>query len=214
MPSETIKLIDDAFGYLFEPELIEAIDRHMILKTATAGTVLMEIGQPFPGIPLLLSGSMKIFREDDHGNELLLYYIESGDTCAMSLTFNPKQSKSTIRAVVEEDARFVIVPLELMDQWMAEFPSWRAFVISSFNTRLNEMLETIDNLAFRKLDERLWQYLADKVKITGTTLLSLTHYEIAEELNSSRVVISRLLKQLESQNKLVLHRNKIEMRHF
>lgn len=211
MPSSTIKLLTDTFGYLFEPELIDAIDRNMILKTAQAGTVLMEIGKPFPGIPLLLSGSLKIFREDDQGNELLLYYIESGDTCAMSLTFNTKQTKSTIRAVVEEDARFIIIPVDMMDKWMVEYKSWREFVINSFNTRLNEMLDTIDNLAFKKLDERLWQYLVDKVKISGTTDLALTHFEIAEELNSSRVVISRLLKQLESQGKLILHRNKIEM---
>lgn len=211
MPSRTHNLITEKFGYLFEPELIEAIYSNMLLKEASAGTVLIEIGQTFPGIPLLLSGSLKVFREDDQGNELLLYYIESGDTCAMSLTFDPKLLKSTIRAVVEEDAQFLIIPIAFLDKWMVQFASWRSFIIGSFNHRLTEMLDTIDNLAFKQLDERLKNYLSDKVKINGTTSLHLTHFEIAEELNSSRVVISRLLKQLESQGNLILHRNKIEM---
>jgi len=211
MPSNTITLITEAFGYLFEPELIEAIDQNMVLKTAVSGTIIMDIGQVFPGIPLLLSGSLKIFREDDQGNELLLYYIESGDTCAMALSFDAKLTKSTIRAVVEEDAQFIIIPISVLDKWMSEFASWRSFVINSFNFRLNEMLDTIDSLAFKKLDDRLWHYLSDKVKISGSTNLLLTHFEIAEELNSSRVVISRLLKQLESHGRLKLHRNRIEM---
>jgi len=211
MPSTTLSLITEKFGYLFEPELIQAIHANMLLKEASAGTVLIEIGQTFPGIPLLLSGSLKVFREDDLGNELLLYYIESGDTCAMSLTFDPKLLKSTIRAVVEEDAQFMIIPIVFLDKWMVQFSSWRSFIIGSFNHRLTEMLDTIDSLAFKQLDERLINYLSDKVKINGTTSLHLTHFEIAEELNSSRVVISRLLKQLESQGNLILHRNKIEM---
>ena len=211
MPSNTIALLTEAFGYLFEPALIEAIDQKMVLKTAVSGTIIMEIGQTFLGIPLLLSGSLKIFREDDQGNELLLYYIESGDTCAMTLSFDPKQTKSAIRAEVEEDAEFIIIPISVLDKWMVEFPSWRSFIMNSFNSRLNELLETIDSLAFKKLDERLVHYLSDKVKIAGTTNLLLTHFEIAEELNSSRVVISRLLKQLESHGKLKLHRNRIEM---
>lgn len=214
MPSNTITLLTEAFGYLFEPALIEAIDQKMVLKTAVSGTIIMEIGQTFLGIPLLLSGSLKIFREDDQGNELLLYYIESGDTCAMTLSFDSKQTKSAIRAEVEEDAQFIIIPISVLDKWMVEFPSWRSFIMNSFNNRLNELLETIDSLAFKKLDERLIHYLNDKVKIAGTTNLLLTHFEIAEELNSSRVVISRLLKQLESHGKLKLHRNRIEMHVF
>lgn len=211
MQQDLLPLITDKFGYLFEEELLKAIAANARLRTAESGTVLIEIGQTFPGIPLLLEGSLKVFREDNLGNELLLYYIESGDTCAMSLTFDPKQLKSTIRAVVEEAATFVIIPVSLLDQWMVEFPSWRSFVIDSFNMRLTELLDTVDSLAFRKLDERLISYLSDKVKITGSPQLHLTHFEIAEELNSSRVVISRLLKQLESQKRLILHRNMLEM---
>lgn len=211
MQQNLLPFITDKFGYLFEDELLKAIATNARLRTAGSGTVLIEIGQTFPGIPLLLEGSLKVFREDNAGNELLLYYIESGDTCAMSLTFDPKQLKSTIRAVVEEDATFVIIPVTLLDQWMVEFPSWRSFIINSFNMRMTEMLDTIDSLAFRKLDERLVSYLSDKVKITGSPQLHLTHFEIAEELNSSRVVISRLLKQLESQKRLILHRNMLEM---
>lgn len=210
-PSNSIEQITDSFGYLFEPALLAEIDKVGIWTSVKAQTSFIEVGDPIPGMPLLLTGSMKIMREDLKGDELLLYYLESGDTCAMTLTCCMSDSKSQIRAIVEEDADLIIIPVAKMEQWIVDFRSWRSFVLNSYNNRLNELLTAIDSLAFKKLDERLWSYLVDKVKITSSTDLTITHNEIAYELNSSRVVISRLLKQLENQGKIKMHRNSLEI---
>lgn len=214
MPSNTLEKLNTEFGYLFEEKLIQEIDKVATFYSGKANDTFLEIGDKIPGMPLLLAGSMKIFREDDQGNELLLYYLESGDTCAMTLTCCMGNAVSNVRVILEEDSELVLVPVEKMEQWIVEFRSWRSFVLGSYNNRLNELLNAIDSLAFKKLDERLWNYLVDKVKITGSMELQITHHEIAEELNSSRVVISRLLKQLENNRKLNLHRNTIEMLEF
>lgn len=213
-PLNSIDQLNDAFGYLFEPALIEAINKVGIWHTVPAQTTFIDVGEFIPGMPLLLEGAFKILREDEKGDELLLYYIESGDTCAMTLTCCMGNSKSQIRAIVEEDARLVMIPVEKMEQWIVEFRSWRSFVLNSYNNRLNELLTAIDALAFKKLDERLWNYLTDKVKITSSTELHITHHEIADELNSSRVVISRLLKQLENQGRIKMHRNSLDVLAF
>ncbi len=213
-PLNSIDQLTDAFGYLFEKELIEEIDKIGTWHAAPAQTTFIDVGQKLPGMPLLLEGSLKVMREDEKGDELLLYYIESGDTCAMTLTCCMGNALSQIRAVVEEDARLVMVPTAKMEEWIVKYRTWRSFVLNSYNNRMNEMLNAIDALAFKKLDERLWMYLTDKVKVTSNTMLSLTHNDIADELNSSRVVISRLLKQLENQGKIKMHRNSIEVLEF
>lgn len=213
-PLNSIEQLTEAFGYLFEPELINEIDKVGIWQSAPSQSTFIDVGQPVPGMPLLMEGSLKIMREDEKGDELLLYYIESGDTCAMTLTCCMGNSISQIRAIVEEDARLVMIPVEKMEQWIVDFRSWRSFVLNSYNNRLNELLSAIDSLAFKKLDERLWNYLVDKVKVTSSTDLHITHNEIAYELNSSRVVISRLLKQLENQGKIKMNRNSLEVLDF
>lgn len=213
-PSNSIEQITESFSYLFEPALLAEIDKVGIWTSVKAQTSFIEVGDPIPGMPLLLTGSMKIMREDLKGDELLLYYLESGDTCAMTLTCCMSDSKSQIHAIVEEDADLIIIPVAKMEQWIVDFRSWRSFVLNSYNNRLNELLTAIDSLAFKKLDERLWSYLVDKVKITSSTDLTITHNEIAYELNSSRVVISRLLKQLENQGKIKMHRNSLEIIDF
>ncbi len=129
----------------------------------------------------------------------------------MTMTCCLGNSKSEIRAVAEQDATLILIPVSKMDEWVTRYKSWRNFVFESYNSRLKEMLEAIDSLAFMKLNERLHKYLSDKVKVTGDTMISSTHQEIAYELHSSRVVISRLLKQLEREKKIVLHRNRIEV---
>jgi CRP/FNR family transcriptional regulator len=213
-PLNSIDQLIDAFGYLFEDELLQEIDKSGTWNFASAHSTFIDVGQKLPGMPLLLEGSLKVIREDENGDELLLYYIESGDTCAMTLTCCMGNAVSQIRAVVEEDIRLVIVPTEKMEEWIVKYRTWRSFVLNSYNNRMNELLNAIDALAFKKLDERLWMYLTDKVKVTSSTLLSITHNEVAYELNSSRVVISRLLKQLELQGKIKMHRNSIEVLDF
>ena len=165
-------------------------------------------------MPLLLSGAIKILRNDNDGDELLLYFLERGDTCAMTLTCCLGHKKSEIKAVAEVDTDLIMVPIEKMEVWTAKYKSWRQFVFESYHSRLMELLETIDNIAFLKMDERLLKYLKEKAIVNKSTTIKNTHQEIAFELHTSRVVISRLLKKLENQNKIQLQRNQIELLAF
>lgn len=202
------------FNYLFDSELIDKIANVAFLKTFKKSDIIIDIGQDLNYIPLLISGNIKVLREDDNGDELLLYVLESGDTCAMSLTCCMVKSVSKIRAIADEDVTVIMIPIENMKLWFNTNESWRNFILQSYQVRFDEMLETIDTLAFMKMDERLFKYLTDHVKLSASTNLEITHQEIAEDLHTSRVVISRLLKQLERENKIELGRNKISVLDF
>lgn len=204
-------LLEPFFETIFEPALMHELETASQLIHVPKDSEIMDVGSEIKGIPVIVEGTIKIMREDENGNEILLYYVEAGDTCAMTLNCCVNKMKSSVRAIVEEDSKIVLFPLEKMDEWLIKYESWRRFILGSYQARFNEMLSAFDMLAFKKLDERLWGYLVDKVKITGSLELPITHHTVAEELNTSRVVISRLLKQLEQQNKLKLHRNKIEL---
>ena len=208
------KTLLQPFNYLFDSETIDNIANVAILKTFHKSDIIIDIGQDLNYIPLLISGNIKVLREDSHGDELLLYVLESGDTCAMSLTCCMVKSVSKIRAIADEDATVIMIPIENMKLWFNTNESWRNFILQSYQIRFDEMLETIDTLAFMKMDERLFKYLTDQVKLSASTHLEVTHQEIAEDLNTSRVVISRLLKQLEKENKIELGRNKINVLKF
>ncbi|MGY5353320.1 Crp/Fnr family transcriptional regulator [Wenyingzhuangia sp. IMCC45467] len=199
------------YGHLFEKELLEEIENVATLKKVPAGTKLMDIGQYIISMPLLIKGAIKILREDDDGDELLLYFLEKGDTCAMTMTCCVGNHKSEIRAITELDTVLVMIPVEKMEEWTGKYKTWRQFVFDSYHNRLMELLETIDNIAFKKMDERLLKYLKDKVAVTGSSIIKSTHQEIAYELHTSRVVISRLLKKLEKNKVLMLHRNSLEL---
>lgn len=207
-------ILKEAYGYIFEEALLEEIDAVATYKDFKAEDYLIEIGDYIKMMPLLLEGAIKILREDDNGDELLLYFLERGDTCAMTLTCCMGQSKSKIRAIAETNGSLLMIPVEKMEEWLTKYKTWRNFVFDSYNIRLKEMLEAIDTLAFMNLDERLYKYLTDKAKVLGNTEIHSTHQQIAYELHTSRVVVSRLLKSLEMQGKIKLHRNKIEVLEF
>lgn len=207
------KLIDN-YGFMFEDALIEEIAQIGKYQCLKRGELLMEIGSFIKYMPLLLNGSVKIVREDKEGNELLLYFIERGDTCAFSLTCCIGNKKSEIKAQVVEDVEIILIPVEKLDEWICKYQTWKNFIFESYNVRLDEMLETIDSLAFMKMDERLYKFLTDKVKLIGSTNITNTHQEIAYNLNTSRVVVSRLLKKLENEGKIKLHRHRIEVLEF
>jgi CRP/FNR family transcriptional regulator len=208
------EILKEAYGYIFEEELLKEIAAVATYKEFKADDYLIEIGDYIKMMPLLLTGAIKILREDDNGDELLLYFLERGDTCAMTLTCCMGQSKSKIRAIAETDGSLLMIPVEKMEEWLTKYKTWRNFVFDSYNIRLKEMLEAIDTLAFMNLDERLYKYLTDKAKVLGNTEIHNTHQQIAYELHTSRVVVSRLLKSLEIQGKIKLHRNKIEVLEF
>lgn len=206
--------LQQAYGFLFEEELIKEITSIATYKKFKADDYLIEIGDNIQSMPLLIEGAIKILREDEKGDEILLYFLERGDTCAMTLTCCMGKSKSKIRAIAETDGTLVMIPVEKMEEWITKYKSWRNFVFDSYNIRLNEMIEAIDTLAFMNLDERLFKYLTDKAKVLGTTEIVNTHQQIAYDMNTSRVVISRILKSLELQGKIKLNRNKIEILEF
>lgn len=202
------------FGYLFDEELLETISEVGIIKHFRKDDIIMDIGDELNYIPLLLKGNIKIIREDENGHEILLYVLEHGDTCAMSLICCMKKTKSKIRASADKDSNVLLIPAHFMTEWFHNNESWRNFILQSYQIRFNEMLETIDTLAFLKMDERIYKYLMDQVKLNASNTLEITHQKISEDLNTSRVVVSRLLKQLEDEKKIKIGRNKIEVLDF
>lgn len=199
------------YAHIFEDELLEEINEVGIVKEVKSGEELIRIGQYMTAMPLLLDGVIKVMREDKEGFELLLYFLEKGETCAMTLSCCTATAVSEIRAVAETDSTLVMIPVEKMEAWISKYKSWRNFVFDSYHNRLMEVLETIDNIAFKKMDQRLLKYLRDKAKYYENSEIKTTHQEIAYDLHTSRVVISRLLKQLEKENRIVLQRNSIKL---
>jgi CRP/FNR family transcriptional regulator len=204
-----IKELKDNYGHLFEDELLNEINQVGTFKEVPEGFKMIDIGNYVKAIPLLISGAIKILRQDNDGDELLLYFLEKGDTCAITLSCCLGQTKSEVRAIAETKATLIMVPIQKMEEWSGKYKSWRSFVFESYHHRLNEMLETIDSIAFLKMDERLVKYLKEKARISQDKIIQHTHQEIAYELHTSREVISRLLKKLENLGKVKLHRNYI-----
>ncbi|WP_271765736.1 Crp/Fnr family transcriptional regulator [Aquimarina algiphila] len=209
-----IQEIKNNYGHLFEEELLQEINNVATFKEVPEGFELIRPGSYITAMPLILNGAIKILRGDTDGDELLLYFLERGDTCAMTLSCCLGHHKSEIKAVAETNATLVMIPVEKMEEWTAKYKSWRAFVFESYHKRLIEAIETIDSIAFLKMDDRLLKYLKDKTKINQTNIINNTHQQIAYDLHTSRVVISRLLKKLEQNGIVKLNRNTIEIVHF
>uniref|UniRef100_UPI00404A027A Crp/Fnr family transcriptional regulator n=1 Tax=Flavobacterium sp. TaxID=239 RepID=UPI00404A027A len=202
-------LLKNEYGYIFEDKLLDEMVQVGALRDFVEGDVLIDFGDYIKSMPLLLNGAIKILREDFEEGELLLYFIEKGDTCAMSMACCIGHTKSEIRAVAETKGQVVMLPVAKMEEWLGKYKSWRNFVFNSYNNRLKEMLTAIDNLAFLNMNERLLNYLIEKSKINQSKEIFNTHQEIAYDLNSSRVVISRLLKELENRGQIKLNRASI-----
>lgn len=203
--------IKSLFPDFISSELIDAIDEVSVIKEFNADDILIDSGGYIKSIPLMISGLVKIIKEDEDGNELLMYYLAPGQTCTVSLTCCMSQRKSEIKAIVEEPSKMMLIPIRYMDEWMAQYKDWKNFVMNNYRSRFEELFQTIDCIAFHKLDERLVTYLKTKAKAKDTLVLKATHQDIAYDLNSSREVISRLLKQLEKEGRISLGRNKIDL---
>ncbi|MEQ6121870.1 Crp/Fnr family transcriptional regulator [Reichenbachiella sp. MALMAid0571] len=204
------EILKEKFRNILQPELIDEMADKGRLMSVTEGKIMIDYGKYIKEIPMVLSGSVRIIREDDKGNELFLYYLGERDTCAMSLTCCTQHKKSEIKAIAETDTEVWMIPLQYMDLWM-KYSTWRQFIFNSYNLRFEELINALDSVAFLRMDERLMNYLLDIKQNTGSFTISKTHQEIATEMNTSRVVVSRLLKKLENEDKIVLHRNKIEI---
>jgi CRP/FNR family transcriptional regulator len=199
---------------LFEDELVDEIEEQGEFRTFPANEILMRKGQFIRSTMLVLNGLIKIYREDDDGNEFLMYYLKPGEACALSLVCAAKHEASPIMAKTVVETEVMMVPVDTMSEWMSKFKSWYQFVIETYRARFDELLITLDNVAFRSMDERLEFYLKRAKDAQQTTLLNISHQEIAQELNTSREVISRLLKKMEQKGLVGLQRNAIELKNL
>ncbi len=199
------------FPHIAEATLQQNIVDNGRIYNYQVGEIIMDIGQYVKIVPLVLKGLIKVSREDEEGRELFLYYLRPGESCTMSFTCCMMNKKSEIRTVAEEYTTLIGVPIKFMDEWMTKYQSWKNFVMQSYDNRMMELVKTIDSIAFKKMDERLFEYLEARSKALNSKELQVTHQDIAFDLNASREAISRLLKKMEKEGMLVLGRNKINL---
>lgn len=206
-----LKFLQEKFGNIFENELLKELAQIGNYMTIEEGHLLMRPGGYIRSVPIILQGSIKILRNDSEGREAFLYYLGGMDSCAMSLTCCLDRKMSEITAIAEEKTTLISIPVEKVEEWITKYPSWKQFVFATYQKRFEDLLNVIDDVVFHKLDERLINLLHRKAKQSGINVFNITHEELANELATSREVISRLLKQLEKLGKVKLSRNKIEL---
>lgn len=210
MQNQTFAL-QQIYSSIFEPELLQEIEEKAMVFNAPAGQTLMNMGQPVNAVPMVLKGAAKVCRINDDGQEFLLYYVKEGEGCAIAFACGMMAHESPIKSTAEDDITILFITVNQMYEWMAKYPSWKKFVMDTMVTEFIDMIKNIDNIAFKKMDDRIITHLKDKSKIAGSTLLNISHQQIADELGTNRVVISRILKKLEKENKLLLFRNQIKL---
>jgi CRP/FNR family transcriptional regulator, anaerobic regulatory protein len=200
-----------SFDATFEPALIKEMQQFGEIKHFKEGDIIMDYGKYIRMMPIIIKGTIKVFRMDENGNEILLYYLSSNESCSMAYSCCIEAKKSEVKAIAEEDVELIALPHIKLDEWLCKYPSWKNYIMRSFNERFLELLKSIESIAFHKLDERLISYLKEKQRLSGSTVIKASHYLIADELHTSRVVVSRLLKQLENDKKIILYRNEIKL---
>ena len=210
MNQEIHQILTDQFG-VFEPELINTLADIGTIKSFEEGDELMRTGQYFKSTMLIVDGLVKLYREDDESNEFFVYFIEPGNACALSMVCASQQLTSEVMAKALKPTKAILVPIEQMDELMLKYKSWYYFVLETYRSRFEELLSVVDAIAFKAMDDRLIFYLVKQVDTLQSNLISTTHQEIATDLNTSREVISRLLKKMEQKRMIKLHRNKIEV---
>ena len=201
----------EKLAHVFEPKLLKEMQQFGIVQYFKEGDQIMDYGKYIRMMPVVLNGTIKVYRMDDNGNEILLYYLSSSESCSMAYSCCIEAKKSEVKAIAEDDVEILAIPLIKLDEWLCAYPSWKNYIMRSFNERFIELLKSIESIAFHKLDERLIDYLKDKQRVTGSSVIKASHNLIADELATSRVVISRLLKQLENNKQLILYRNEIKL---
>lgn len=179
------------------------------LKTFESDAVIIEEHDYIKSVPIVLTGSVKVLKLDDEGNEILLYYIKPGESCVMSFLGATCNETSKIRAIVEEKAEVLMLPIHKSFDLIRDNPAWLEFIFQLYNRRFEELLDVVNSVVFQHVDERLWDLLKKKVKMLRSSELIVTHQQLADELGTAREVVSRLLKQLEKSNQIKLSRNKI-----
>lgn len=194
----------------FESGLRDTILEKGTYREFVAGEELMREDQFIRSFPIIISGLIKVYRTDETGNELLLYYLRPGEVCTVSLICCMDRTRSRVKALAEEKTEAILIPVELLDSWMTEFQTWKEYVMHSMQKRFDELLDALDSIAFLKMDERLEKFFTDRYKSTGSSQFEGSHQDVAQAMNSSREVISRLLKQMEKKGMIKLARGHID----
>jgi CRP/FNR family transcriptional regulator len=206
-----LSLLEKVYAPLFEDSLLREVEQKSMLITATAGQPLIKMGQPIKMVPMVLSGTLKVSRENDEGQELLLYYVRSGEGCAMTFSCGLMSQVSQVKGTAEDDLSLLCVSVAIMEEWMQKYSTWKKFVMSTIVNEFMDVIKSVDEVTFKKMDERLINYLKERSKLSGSSLINLTHQQIADELGTHRVVVSRLLKKLETEKRVLLYRNQIKL---
>ena len=200
-----------AIDSLFQTLLKDEVDACGQLKKFPAGSVILQEDTYIKSIPLVLNGSLKVMRTDHDGHEILLYYITPGESCIMSFLGGIHNETSKIKAVVEEDAEILFIPVEKASEWVKKFPEWSDFIFKLYHKRFEELLTAVNAIAFQKLDMRLLQLLKQKAELYQTKELKITHQQLADELGTAREAVSRVMKQMENEGLVALSRNKVTL---
>ena len=201
-PNNTLKI---------SPELKAKLSELGFQKTFEENEVILRESSYIKAIPIVLQGSLRVMRTEEDGRELLLYYIKAGESCIMSFLGGIHDDTSKINAVAEEKTELLLIPMDKISLLVKDFPEWLDYIFKLYHKRFEELLEVVDAIAFKKLDERILDFVKNKAKLTNSNVINLTHEQIANELGSARVVVSLLLKQLESEGVVELGRNKITL---
>ena len=203
--------LEKVLGDILSEKLLENLANNGHIETFEEGTQIISRGDEVKEIPIVLSGTVKIVRTDEKGEEHILFYLNEKEACTATFSICSTAKQSEIDFIMETDAELLLYPIHLMDYLTKEFPSWRYFVCKNYNNRMKEFLNTMDTIVFMKMDQRILKYLEKASIALDTKMITITHQEIANDLSTSRVVVSRLLKQLEHEGKIKLYRNRIEL---
>lgn len=206
------KMLNVKFPHIDQADLRAEILGKSKYSEFSKGNVILKPDEVITAVPLVLSGSLKVLRNEPNGREILLYYVRPGECCAMTLSSSLKREPSLIRAIAQTDVKILLLPVRSLLDLRTEFPSWNDFVVHTFSHRLDEIIGLIDDLSFHHVDHRLLKYLREKSELLETPVLSISHLEIASEINTSREVVSRLLKKMEKDGILQLARERIVLR--
>ena len=201
--------INESLEFKSSPALREKLISYGTTKKFNAGDVILNENAYIRSIPIVLSGSIRVMRNDDEGREILLYYIKSGESCIMSFLGGIHQDTSKVSAVAEDETEILFVPIDKVITLIREHDEWLDFIFRLYHTRFEELLEVVNAVAFKKIDERLILLLQKKSELSKLNTITITHEQLANELGTARVVVSRLLKQLEVDGRVELGRNKI-----
>ncbi|SEM46340.1 CRP/FNR family transcriptional regulator, anaerobic regulatory protein [Chryseobacterium taichungense] len=198
-----------ASEFISSPELMDKLNQNGILKKYKEGDIILDENSSIRAIPIVMKGMLKVIRTEEDGREILLYYIKAGESCIMSFLGGMHNEKSIVKAEVEEDTEILFLPVDKVSLFIKEYPEWLDYIFRLYHKRFEELLDIINAIAFKKVDERLLNLLHKKSENLGSKIINVTHEQLANELGTARVVVSRLLKQLEDSGKLELGRNKI-----